>query len=719
MDDKNETRATRCIILGAGIAGTVAALALLRHGFDVVLLEQVAEKREVGAGIQLSSNAVKVLQALGLEQAIAPRSIAAGGQTFRELRTGEQLLHLPLGEDASQRYGAGFYQAHRADVLDVLAAALPEGVLRAKSRGVAFDQDENGVAVTLESGEVVTGDALVGADGIHSSVRNHLFGMEDPAFTNVLMWRAIIPRERVEHLGLDPIFHGWTGEGRAAICYWIRDGELLNFVGMVPATEVQRESWSQSGDVSDLRKSYAGSDAVLQEIINAIDSAFITGLFYRDPLPRWSEGRITLMGDAAHAMVPYLAQGACQAIEDAWTLAESLAGEADIAKALRDYEQRRRPRTTKVQIASRGMAKAMHESDPIQIAARNGRWNGLASIDPLFQTVWGWVYDHDPVVAARHPASIMPGTGASFMDNSMDRPEAKRAFELWRDAFSAEDQALGIPGLRAAYDRFMGDTLGQRVASAVSVDGGAIKGIWPTGEPSADDPVLLYLHGGHYVMGSAETSAGVAQRIAQAAGAKALVLDYPLAPEHPFPAALENLLAALEWLEGRGVAARRILVAGDGAGAGLAVAATAARRDAGKPPPRGLVLFSPFIDLAVSDPALPDLGKQDPALDYERLVSFASCYIQNGDPADPAMSPLRGNFTGFPPMMIEAAENESLRRDAERLAEAARADGAAVSLMLHPDSVHAFHYFSDLPEALDAMDRVRAFSDRHMAAVPA
>jgi salicylate hydroxylase len=703
------------IVSGAGIAGLSAAATLRHVGAEVTVVEQAHAIEEIGAGIQLSANGMAVLSRLGLEEPLAACAIRPESLDFIDLENGEFLVRVLLGDLHAERYGGRFYQVHRADLVGVLAGAVPAEVLRLGARVVRVEQDEEGVQVGLASGEVLRGDALIAADGIHSTVRAQMHGPEDPTFGGLLCWRALIPAERLAALDLERRCYGWIGPGRTIVSYWVRGGELFNFLGTVPATEVRRESWTESGDVADLRASFAGGEPRVAALMETIDSAFITGLYYRDPLPRWTEGRVALLGEAAHAMTPFLAQGACQGMEDAWMLAQCVArhGERAIPAALAEYEQRRRPRTIKVQAAARAMVAQLHEPDARQIRARNGRWKGMARIDPLNETVWGWLYAYDPTLEVDRPLEQVVGLTPSFAGKRMVRPQAQRAFEQWRSAFTSEDVARGIAGLREGYERFTADAFPLPAAiRAEAAEVGGVPGRWitPAGEPS--DAVLLHCHGGGYILGSASSSAALAGRLAETVGARALALDYRLAPEDPFPAALQDVLAAYRALLARGVPARRILLSGDSAGGGLAVAAALALRDAGEALPAGVVALSPFADLTVSGPSVDALAGHDPIVSRELLVLFAGSYFQGHDPADPAVSPLYGDFAGMPPLLITAAREELLVSDATRLAERARAGGAEVTLELAEDSVHVFPLFEFLPETATALRSLAAFAQR-------
>jgi len=345
-------------IVGGGIGGVAAGLALTRAGATVQMFEQADELREIGAGLQLGANAMKALRAWGLEDAVSAKAVASRSIKYFDLETGAALLETPLGRRAAERYGAPMLQIHRADLLEILAGALPAGALRVASPVARVVQNDREAPIVLDDGERRDFDAVIGADGYKSGVRTQLFGELPVRFTGTVGWRLMLSRQDGERLGFEHSCYCYLGRGRSIVVYWLRSGELLNVIGFVPAGEVHRESWTESGDIEGFRRSFAGAAPALQDLIDTPDSAFITGVYDRDPTPAWTVGRISLLGDAAHPLASYLAQGACQAIEDAAVLARALTDRspATVPQALVHYEDLRRPRTTKVQMAEIGRA---------------------------------------------------------------------------------------------------------------------------------------------------------------------------------------------------------------------------------------------------------------------------------------------------------------------------------------------------------------------------
>jgi salicylate hydroxylase len=703
------------IIVGAGIGGLAAALSCHRLGIQVTLLEQAAALREVGAGVQISSNGSVVLRELGLLQQAEAAAVKPVSFRVISLDDGEVISDMPLGPEAAERYGHAFYQFHRADLLDILAAALPAGMLRLGCRVESFRQDDDGVTVTLKNGEEIRGDALVGADGIHSVIRPQLVGDGETTFSGKLCWRALIPAERIAHLDFKDRFYGWAGKDRMVWAYWVRPNTLFNFGGVVPATEVHRESWDETADLDELRASLVGSNPRLAGLVDTIDRAFVTGLYDRDPLPRWTSGRATLLGDSAHAMLPYLAQGACQSLEDGLVLASCLArhGDRNVPAALADYELRRRPRTTKVQSTARATHIFWTEGDPVQARARNGRMRGLAQLDPLASTIWRWLYAYD-ARAAGNLEVVAPDKRGVRRQYPEDTEAQRRAWEMWHDLFTAEEEAGGIFGLRRGYDRFFGQFKADSTTKVTKVTIGDATALWidPIGLPK--QKVVLHLHGGGFAFGSADCSVEYGERLAMAVGGRCLALNYRLAPEHPYPAAVVDAVAAYRWLLSQGHRACDIMISGESAGGGLAVATLMSLRDAAITLPAGVIVLSPFVDCSLSSKSIDEREGQDPILDRDILTYMATSYIQSHPASDPLISPIFGDFKGLPPLLIQAAKDEGLVDDAKRLAERAREGGVAVNLHLYHERMHIFSLFPFLESAAEALSEISEFARKHM-----
>jgi len=706
----------RVIVAGGGIGGLTTAIALRHQGIDALVLEQSQVLAEIGAGIQIAANAAIVLRELGLESKMQAVGVKPQSYDYRDLRSGKMLYQAPLGDEAASRYGAPMYNIHRADLVQMLFEAVPSEAKRLGARCVAVSQDKNGVEVRLQTGETLCADALVGCDGIHSVVRQHLRGEEKKHFANILMWRSLIPAERLEGLHLEERGNYWFGPGRTLITYWVRPKNLYSVLASVPAHEVQRESWDESGDTSEMLRSFEDAEPRARAMLEQCKTAFITGMYYRDPIDSWTSGRITLLGDAAHPMVPFLAAGAGQSIEDAWTFARVLSRrQDDVPGALLEYERRRLPRTTRIQAGARAAVKLMHENEQQRVRDRNGRWKGMARIDPLAETSWGLAWAYDVVKAVEgQPGEVLNVTGLRE-GKRLQRLEGQRAFDLWKYAFRPEDVARGHDGLREAYDRFLTTNFPlPEGISAVEDELGDVKA-WRVG--ASDAPrgnVVLHFHGGGYLIGSAKGSLEYASRLAAAVEGTCYTAEYRLAPEHPYPAAIDDAISAYRALLSRGIPASSILLSGESAGGGLALALALALRTAGDPLPAGILAVAPFTDLTLSGASVRAFNGDDPAANRDLLTFMGASYFQGHEPTDPLVSPLFGDLTGLPPLFVTATRGECLLDDTTRLAERAEKAGVDVTLRLVEDSVHVYTIFPFLPETRSTMEEVAAWARRKL-----
>jgi 2-polyprenyl-6-methoxyphenol hydroxylase-like FAD-dependent oxidoreductase len=352
------------IIVGAGIGGLTAALALLRRGIDVRVYEQAPELGEIGAGVQISANGTRVLHALGLEAPLAACAVQAQSKEVRHWKTGRTWKLFDLGAVSVERYGAPYLFIHRGDLHRLLAEAVrreqPSAIqLGATCTGV--EQSADAVTLRLADGRSPRGRLLVGADGVHSAVRASVFGAGRPQFTGCMAWRGAIPAARLPK-GVPMAGTNWLGPGRHIVHYPLRRGEVLNFVGLVERDDWQVESWTARGTPEECRADFVGWHEDVRRIVDAIDVAYKWALMVREPMQRWSRGRVTLLGDACHPTLPDLAQGACMAIEDAFVLARCLTvcGE-DYAQAFERYEAARIPRTTRIVMGSAAAKNRFHD----------------------------------------------------------------------------------------------------------------------------------------------------------------------------------------------------------------------------------------------------------------------------------------------------------------------------------------------------------------------
>jgi salicylate hydroxylase len=358
-------RVTNIAIVGGGIGGLTAALALLRAGIDVDVYEQAPELKDIGAGVQISSNGTRVLHALGLADAIGRVSCVPAAKEIRLWSTGQTWKLFDLGAMSVELYGFPYLLLHRRDLHGAIAAGIRQikpDALHLGQRCVGLDQNQDGVTLRFESGEAITAALAIGADGVHSKVREILFGASSPQFTGCIAWRGIVPMEFLPPQISRTCGTNWVGAGGHVVHYPVRGGELMNFVGILERTDWQVESWTVQGTTEELANDFRGWHDDIHTIIGNIDTPYKWALMVRPPMPCWSRGRITLLGDACHPMLPLLAQGAVMAIEDGLILARCLKAYSDHETAFAHYEAARLERTARCVIGSAENAKRFHNS---------------------------------------------------------------------------------------------------------------------------------------------------------------------------------------------------------------------------------------------------------------------------------------------------------------------------------------------------------------------
>jgi salicylate hydroxylase len=383
----------RIAIVGAGIGGLTAAIALQRDGHEVVCFEKTRELREVGAGLQLTPNATRLLRRLGLEPQLQTFAVRLTEHRLRRWQNGRVLTRRTLNPLAEERWGAPRYAAHRAELHDALRSHVPSERIRLGARCTGVDgETSDAVRLRFEDGSEHVADVVVGADGIHSTLRRGLAD-DAPRFGNKHTFRGLVPIERVRELWPEPRLEVWLGPGRSMATYPVSAGRLVNFAGVFPATEERPESWTSEGSVEDVLASYAGWHEDALSLIAAADKVLVLPLYDRAPMERWSSGRLTLLGDAAHPMFPYMAQGAVQAIEDAAFLARCLRGkdESEVVAALRTYETGRLGRTARIQQGAAGNDAFIHMPDGEAQERRDA--NFVSNPVPDASADWLWGYD--------------------------------------------------------------------------------------------------------------------------------------------------------------------------------------------------------------------------------------------------------------------------------------------------------------------------------------
>jgi salicylate hydroxylase len=346
------------MIIGAGIGGLSLALGCINAGIKVRVFEKAPELGEIGAGIMLTPNAVKCYDFLGLGDALSRVGVEPEESVYRRFDTAEEMVRAPLKARMQATYGAKYFHIHRADLHACLLQAVslqdPDAVKTGYSVA-AVKQSGDRVTAKFENGQAIESDALVACDGIHSSVRAQLFGDVKPRFTGQMAWRGMVPAEGLPATVTEPVSVSWLGEHKHVIQYGVRDRRFINYVAIVATNEWIEEGWNRRADPREAVKDFEGWHSDLITLLRATpdDGCYKWGLFDRDPLESWTLGRITLLGDAAHPMLPFMAQGSAMAVEDAVVLARALSSCATVGEAFQRYEQVRRPRANDIVLKSR------------------------------------------------------------------------------------------------------------------------------------------------------------------------------------------------------------------------------------------------------------------------------------------------------------------------------------------------------------------------------
>lgn len=345
-------------IVGAGIGGLAAAIALRRAGHDVLVFEQARQFARVGADINLTPNAVRAMDGLGIGEAARVTAARPSHRISRSYDSGEETSRLEMAETAEQKYGAPQLTIHRADLLAALADLFPSDRVELGKRAQKISQTDDGVEVAFEDGTSAKLAALIGADGIHSVVRTAMFGAESPRFTGIVAYRAVVPADRLQGVPNLGAFTKWWGPNPQSqiVTFPLNRGKDIFIFATTPQDTWHLESWTAPGSVEELRDQYKDYHGEARALLDACDTVLKTALYERDPMTSWTQGRMALLGDAAHPMLPFMAQGAGMAIEDAVVLARHLDGVSveDLPAALRRYERARIQRTSQIQLGSRG-----------------------------------------------------------------------------------------------------------------------------------------------------------------------------------------------------------------------------------------------------------------------------------------------------------------------------------------------------------------------------
>ena len=403
-------------IIGGGIGGLALSATLARRGIESRIFERAHELAEVGAGIQVTPNAAKALAELGLATELDRIGFLPNCIVGRNYKTGREAFRTPLKGACLDLYGANFFHVHRADLHRMLLSQVPQNAISLNAQVTSVRNESDKAVATLASGEEFEADLIVGADGIRSVVRDCLFGETPAKYTGHMCWRAVVPVAHFPMPGVTPDSSMWLGPHGHIVTYYVKGGAAVNIVAVVESPNWVEESWTAESSPAELAEAFKGWHPNVVELLGKTDRVFKWGLFDRDPMQTWSKGRVTLLGDAAHPMLPFLSQGAAMSIEDGYVLGTAIDHHRnDLDAALYAYEAERRPRTARVQLESRERGRTYHLPTRWSQMQRDLRYFWKNMFDPQSSGMQAnWVYEYSAadferkIAGAPHLSSLSP-----------------------------------------------------------------------------------------------------------------------------------------------------------------------------------------------------------------------------------------------------------------------------------------------------------------------
>ncbi|MCO8252086.1 UNVERIFIED_CONTAM: FAD-dependent monooxygenase [Comamonas sp. A-3] len=393
------SKSLRVGIVGGGIGGVALARSLRLSGIDAYVFERANAFGEIGAGVQMTPNAAKVLRALGLGEELARIGFLPNAMVGRNWDDARELFHTPLREVCPKLFGADFWHVHRADLHAILCQGIPADRVRFNVSCTGITQLKDKAVAHFSDGTQFEADLIVGADGIHSVVRDSLWGKTPSQYTGHMCWRAVVPVEQHPLPFVTPDASFWMGPKAHIVTYYVKGGAAVNIVAVNESANWVTESWTEPSTREELLAAFEGWHDNIIHLFEKTDAQqiFKWGLFDRDPMTQWSKGNVTLLGDAAHPMLPFLSQGAAMAIEDAYVLATAISHfSGDLNEALNAYEAERRPRTARVQLEARERGRTYHLSTPEEKRKRDEDFQNAQTKDPNAVGIKAeWVYSYD------------------------------------------------------------------------------------------------------------------------------------------------------------------------------------------------------------------------------------------------------------------------------------------------------------------------------------